>query len=244
MDFGFQIVTTACQCAKSPQTCQNSVIQRREGKSSELPFLVQKLAVRTEKLSDWNLSQFSQPRHPMFNNKELLPRVKCTYLHIYFNSVDDRKEFGNKFNNALKRRDNAEKNIDSITDRTTMSWSGLSDTTSSSGLSDTPPRVFHEITEPDLFMKLHAPRHTFKTTISPSGHHVAFLSQKLLMIHCLKNDMKWAGKRPRSIYQPMIHSPDIRERSCPDGYDWNYICLSDSFILLRARAQRGRQKKV
>jgi hypothetical protein len=117
----------------------------------------------------------------MFNNKELLPRVKCTYLHIHFDSVDDRKEFGNKFNNALKRRDNAEKNIDSITDRTSISWSGLS---------DTPPRASHEITEPVLFMKLQAPRHTFKTTICPSGHHVAFLSQKLLMIRCLKNDMK------------------------------------------------------
>jgi hypothetical protein len=117
VDFGFQIVKTACQCGKNP-ACQISVIEKRKGKSSELPFSVRKLAVKTEKLSDWNLSLFSHPRHPMFNNEKVLPRLKCTYLHLNFNSVDDRQEFGRKFNNALKKRDDAQNNIESITERT------------------------------------------------------------------------------------------------------------------------------
>jgi serine/threonine protein kinase len=120
----------------------------------------------------------------------------------------------------------------------------LSNSTSGSGLSETSPTRSHETSEPVLFMKLDAPRDTFRTTICPSSCHVAFLSKRLVTIHCLKNETNWAGKRPRSISHPMIHSPDVGRITCLDGYDWNYICLSDSYILLRAGDQRGREKRV
>jgi hypothetical protein len=94
-------------------------------------------------------------------------------------------------------------------------------------------------------MKLKVPLNTFKTTICPSSCHVAFVSKKLAEIHCLKKDMNWVGKRPKSISQHMIHAPDVREIACPDeGYEWNYVCLSDSYVLLRAKDQRSRIKKV
>jgi hypothetical protein len=54
----------------------------------------------------------------MFNDEKVLPRLKCKWLHLHFNSVDDREEFGKKFNHALKKRDDAQKNIESIADRT------------------------------------------------------------------------------------------------------------------------------
>jgi serine/threonine protein kinase len=118
-------------------------------------------------------------------------------------------------------------------------------TTSGSGLSDTCSWPPNEITETAVFKKLKAPPNTFKTTICPSSRHVAFVSKKLAQIHCLRKDMNWVGTRPKSITQPMIHAPDVREIACPDeGYEWNYVCLSDSYVLLRAKDHRSRIKKV
>jgi serine/threonine protein kinase len=118
-------------------------------------------------------------------------------------------------------------------------------TTSGSRLSDTSSRPSNEITETAVFMKLKAPLNTFKTTICPSSCHVAFVSKKLAELHCLRKDMNWVETRPKLITQPMIHAPDVTEIACPDeGYEWNYVCLSDSYVLLRAKDQRSRIKKV
>jgi len=114
-----------------------------------------------------------------------------------------------------------------------------SPSTSGSGLSDPWSGPSNEIAETAVFMNLKPPRKTFKTTICPSGCHAAFVSKNLAKIHCLN----WVRTRSKSITQPMIHAPDVREISCPDeGYEWNYVCLSDSYVLLRAKDQRSRSK--
>jgi hypothetical protein len=115
VDFGLQIVPASCQCNRNPQSCHRSVIEKRRNGSSELPFLVRRMSAETEQLSDWNLTVFGQPRHPMFHtSKNIQQMEKCKYLNLDFNSVEDKLEFVTKFNKAIKLRDQAENEFQDI----------------------------------------------------------------------------------------------------------------------------------
>lgn len=70
---------------------------------------MRKLSVPTSKLSDLNISIFSQPRHPSFNNRKIVEQIdNVKMLKLDFDSIEDRQEFTKKFNMALKKRDEAE----------------------------------------------------------------------------------------------------------------------------------------
>lgn len=98
--------------------CPVSVVENRTRTGSE-DFIARQLSVKTAQLSEWNLSLFSEPRHPHFNDTKRLPQVKCKFLQLRFNSVDDREKFAKAFNLALTLRDRAEQ------DHKTTIWDAI-----------------------------------------------------------------------------------------------------------------------
>lgn len=80
----------------------------RNKRDSPIPFKVRKMSVKANCLNDWNLALFGQPRHPMFYDKKVLPRVECNYLALDFATVEDRQKFTKYFKNALRKRNKAE----------------------------------------------------------------------------------------------------------------------------------------
>jgi FtsZ-binding cell division protein ZapB len=81
------------------------------------------MSVSTSELSDWNISIFSQPRHPSFNDKKVVEQIdNVKLLKLEFDSLEDRQEFTAKFNLALRKRDEAERNYQKI--HRTIQWEG------------------------------------------------------------------------------------------------------------------------
>ncbi|KAE9371023.1 hypothetical protein N431DRAFT_18684 [Stipitochalara longipes BDJ] len=111
LDFGLQIVPTSCECNRNPNVCTRIVIEKRQRRrSSERPFLIRRMSVHgKENLSDWNLAAFCQPRHPMFDNSKIMQRMeRSRYLELKFASVGQKFDFVKKFDRAIKLRDEAE----------------------------------------------------------------------------------------------------------------------------------------
>jgi hypothetical protein len=85
---------------------------------SELPFTVRRLLVKEENINSWNLSLFAQPRHPDFYNRNVLEEMSCKFLNLDFATLEDKRTFDLKFNNALDLRDKAENQFRAICNMT------------------------------------------------------------------------------------------------------------------------------
>ena len=114
MDFGLQVVSSACRCesesTKEPQDwrCTRSVVENRAKKGSRLSFTTRTLTAKKENLNKWNLGVFAQPRHPLFDGGRKVQEMRTEFLNIDFASVENRVEFRRKFDKALKLRNAAE----------------------------------------------------------------------------------------------------------------------------------------
>jgi hypothetical protein len=114
VDFGLQIVSSACRCESESKKvlkdwkCTRSVIENRAKKGSRLSFTTRTLTAEKDNLNKWNLGVFAQPKHPLFNDKKTVQEIRSEFLNIDFASVEDRIEFGRKFDKALQLRNAAE----------------------------------------------------------------------------------------------------------------------------------------
>lgn len=115
--FGLYINDKACDCSNEQKRCKRIVIEKRKSRGSEIPFQVRKMQ---QNLSAWNLSIFSQPRHPMFENRKIVQSIDCKFLNLDFDTMEDRIEFATKFKKALQLRDKAENEFRAIINRTSF----------------------------------------------------------------------------------------------------------------------------
>lgn len=114
VNFGLQIVSSACRCESESKKdakdwkCTRSVIENRAKKGSRLSFTTYTLTAEKDNLNKWNLGVFAQPKHPLFNDRRTVQEIRSEFLNIDFASVEDRVEFGRKFDKALQLRNAAE----------------------------------------------------------------------------------------------------------------------------------------
>jgi hypothetical protein len=117
VDFGLQIVPSACPChsesKKLPEDwiCRRTVIEKQDKKGSRQEFNTRTLTANKDKLNEWNLGVFAQPRHP---SMKTVQTMRSEFLSIDFASVAHRVEFRGKFTRALQKRDEAEADYQGI----------------------------------------------------------------------------------------------------------------------------------
>lgn len=117
MTRGLEIDQSACRCHTTPDSCLRVVIQ--PGKSSNSKsFSVRVMSVNTDQSSDWNLSIFGQPRHPELDSQKNIERIKCKFLSVDFDTLENKNTFIQRVQGVCKLRDNAAATVDQIRKRT------------------------------------------------------------------------------------------------------------------------------
>lgn len=117
MDFGLQIVPSACSChsesGKEPKDweCRSIVIEKRDKNRKRQIFTTRTLTAKKENLNTWNLGVFAQPARP---SMDAVQQMSSEFLHIEFASVAERIEFRSRFHKALEKRNEAEANCRGI----------------------------------------------------------------------------------------------------------------------------------
>lgn len=114
---GFQIVETACDCKKHPESCRQIFIEN----NTRSTFDIRRLSVQEASINDWNLSIFGHHRHPSFDNKDITQRIQCRFLILDFQTVEERQEFGRSLRIALAIRDKAELELSKACERVVRS---------------------------------------------------------------------------------------------------------------------------
>lgn len=114
---GLEIARSACRCNTTPMSCLRVVIQ--PGKHSESKsFSVRVMSVNTERLNEWNLSLFGQPRHPELDSHANMKQVKCKFLNVDFDTLENKDIFIQRFQGASQLRDTAAATVYKIQKRT------------------------------------------------------------------------------------------------------------------------------
>lgn len=114
MDYGFYIDETACECEHGTGLCRRSVIKRRSDQESSMSFTIRRVSVDENRLEDWDLAIFGQPRHPRYDKLKTLKRLTCRNVELEFDSVERRVDFGYHFKLALALRDDHRREVQAL----------------------------------------------------------------------------------------------------------------------------------
>lgn len=113
---GLRIVDTSCECRRSNDSCQRTVIENIRS-DTPIPFPVRRLAVSEAQRDQWDLSVFGLPEHPLFKDTKRVQPLICDYLELEFPTVADRKQFNSHLRLAFQLRDEAQKSHKRTMDR-------------------------------------------------------------------------------------------------------------------------------